>query len=53
MALAVAPAISANGNFSAAYVLMSGGFTGMFVGKYFRDLSVLRKGMSGNLGPAH
>lgn len=53
VALAVSPALSANGNFSAAYLLLSGGFTGIFVGKYLRYLSVLRRGMPSNLGPVH
>ena len=53
VALAVSPALSANGSFSAAYLLLSGGFTGVFVGKYLRYLSVLRKGMPGTLGPVH
>lgn len=53
VALAVSPALSANGNFSAAYLLLSGGFTGVFVGQYLRYLHALRKGMPSNLGPAH
>ncbi len=36
--LAVSPALSADGSFRAAYLLLSGGFTGIFIGKYGRYL---------------
>lgn len=42
-ALAVSPALGANGAFSAAYLLLSGGFTGIFVGKYCRYLGASRR----------
>jgi hypothetical protein len=53
VALAVSPALNASGNLSAAYLLLSGGYTGIFIGKYCRYLSALRKGMPSNLGPVH
>jgi len=33
--------------------MLSGWFTGIFGGKYFRYLSALRRGMPSNLGAAH
>jgi len=33
-ALSVSPSLSADGGFRAAYLLLSGGFTGIFIGKY-------------------
>ncbi len=42
VAFAVSPSLSANAGFSAAYLLLAGGFTGIFVGKYCRYLASLR-----------
>lgn len=42
IALAVSPSLSADAGFSAAYLLLSGGFTGLFIGKYCRYLASLR-----------
>jgi hypothetical protein len=41
-ALSVSPSLSADGNFRAAYLLLSGGFTGIFLGKYLRYLRASR-----------
>jgi hypothetical protein len=41
-ALAVSPALSADGSFRAAYLLLSGAFTGIFIGKYWRYLRASR-----------
>ena len=41
-AFAVSPSLSAHAGFSAAYLLLTGGFTGIFVGKYARYLASLR-----------
>ncbi len=41
-ALSVSPALSADGGFRAAYLLLSGGFTGIFIGKYLRYLRASR-----------
>ncbi|OBU51193.1 DUF6622 family protein [Stenotrophomonas maltophilia] len=41
-ALAVSPTLSANAGFSAAYLLLSGGFTGIFIGRYCRYVSAVR-----------
>lgn len=42
VAFAVSPSLSANAGFNAAYLLLAGGFTGIFVGKYCRYLASLR-----------
>jgi len=42
-ALAVAPALGDDSGFRAAYLLLSGGFTGIFIGKYVRYLRVARR----------
>lgn len=42
-ALSVSPSLSADAGFSAAYLLLSGGFTGIFIGKYCRYLSAARR----------
>ncbi|KAF1017112.1 MAG: hypothetical protein GAK31_00371 [Stenotrophomonas maltophilia] len=47
VALAVSPALSSSVGFSAAYLLLSGGFTGIFVGKYCRYLVALRVSTAG------
>ncbi|QGM05674.1 MULTISPECIES: DUF6622 family protein [Stenotrophomonas] len=44
VAFAVSPSLTANAGFSAAYLLLAGGFTGLFVGKYCRYLASLRLG---------
>ena len=41
VAFAVSPSLSAHAGFSAAYLLLTGGFTGIFVGKYCRYLGSL------------
>lgn len=52
-AFAVSPALTAHAGFSAAYLLLSGGFTGIFVGKYCRYLASLRMiGAGKGLGTA-
>lgn len=51
-AFAVAPTLSANAGFSAAYLLLSGGFTGIFIGKYCRYLAALRRDTPGGMQPA-
>ncbi|WP_256775614.1 MULTISPECIES: DUF6622 family protein [unclassified Stenotrophomonas] len=38
VALSASPSLSADGMFRAAYLLLSGGFTGIFIGKYWRYL---------------
>ena len=47
VAFAVSPSLTANAGFSAAYLLLAGGFTGIFVGKYCRYLASLRMGAAG------
>ena len=42
VAFAVSPPLIANAGASAAYLLLSGGFTGLFIGKYCRYLASLR-----------
>jgi len=42
VALSVAPSLAADGGFRAAYLLLSGGFTGIFIGKYWRYLRASR-----------
>lgn len=42
-ALSVSPSLSADGIFRAAYLLLSGGFTGIFIGKYCRYLRASRR----------
>ncbi|WP_295554130.1 DUF6622 family protein [uncultured Stenotrophomonas sp.] len=44
VAFAVSPSLPANAGFSAAYLLLSGGITGLFIGKYCRYLASLRLG---------
>ncbi len=46
-AFAVSPSLTGNAGFSAAYLLLAGGFTGIFVGKYCRYLASLRLGEAG------
>ena len=43
VAFAVSPALAGNGGFSAAYLLSSGLFTGIFIGKYCRYLAASRQ----------
>lgn len=45
VALSVSPSLSADGAFRAAYLLLSGGFTGIFIGKYLRYLRASRLAM--------
>ena len=47
VAFAVSPSLSANAGSSAAYLLLTGGFTGIFVGKYCRYLASLRMDVAG------
>ncbi len=47
VAFAVSPSLSAHASFSAAYLLLTGGFTGIFVGKYCRYLGSLRMDAAG------
>ena len=47
-ALAVSPALAAHAGFSAAYLLLSGAFTGIFAGKYCRYLASLRRVAAGD-----
>jgi len=51
-ALAVAPGLSSNAGFSAAYLLLSGGFTGIFIGKYCRYLAASRRATPSGMQPA-
>ena len=55
VALSVAPALAADGSFRAAYLLLSGGFTGIFIGKYWRYLRASRVAtvLRGDLGRLH
>lgn len=43
VALAVSPTLGADAGFRAAYLLLSGGFTGIFIGKYLRYLRAARR----------
>ncbi|WP_369348319.1 DUF6622 family protein [Stenotrophomonas sp. JAG2] len=53
VALSASPSLSADGSFRAAYLLLSGGFTGIFIGKYVRYLRAARLVMpSGKLEAA-
>ncbi|MNV44324.1 hypothetical protein D3C71_1360780 [compost metagenome] len=45
VALSASPSLSADGSFRAAYLLLSGGFTGVFIGKYLRYLRASRFAM--------
>ena len=47
VAFAVSPSLTASAGFSAAYLLLTGGFTGIFVGKYGRYLASLRMDAAG------
>ncbi len=47
VAFAVSPSLTANAGFSAAYLLLAGGFTGLFIGKYCRYLASLRMDAAG------
>ncbi|MDG2507320.1 DUF6622 family protein [Stenotrophomonas maltophilia] len=47
VAFAVSPSLTANAGFSAAYLLLAGGFTGLFIGKFCRYLASLRLGEAG------
>ncbi|MCU1135099.1 DUF6622 family protein [Stenotrophomonas maltophilia] len=47
VAFAVSPTLTASAGFSAAYLLLTGGFTGIFVGKYARYLASLRVDAAG------
>ncbi|MFB5208358.1 DUF6622 family protein [Stenotrophomonas sp. 3diitr2024] len=46
-AVSPSPSLSAHAGFSAAYLLLTGGFTGIFVGKYCRYLGSLRMDAAG------
>lgn len=53
VALSVSPTLSAEDSFRAAYLLISGGFTGIFIGKFLRYLRASRPSASRrNLEPA-
>jgi len=53
VAFAVSPTLTTSAGFSAAYLLLTGGFTGVFVGKYCRYLASLRMDAAGKgLEPA-
>lgn len=43
VALSVSPSLSGDATFRAAYLLLSGGFTGIFLGKYVRYLRASRR----------
>nr|MBH1361348.1 DUF1453 domain-containing protein [Stenotrophomonas maltophilia] len=47
VAFTVSPTLTASAGFSAAYLLLTGGFTGVFVGKYCRYLASLRMDAAG------
>ena len=47
-ALAMSPSLAGDVGFRAAYLLISGGFTGIFVGKYLRYLAAWRRATPGN-----
>lgn len=47
VAFEVSPSLTANAGFSAAYLLLAGGFTGLFIGKYCRYLASLRVDAAG------
>ncbi|AWH51834.1 DUF1453 domain-containing protein [Stenotrophomonas sp. ESTM1D_MKCIP4_1] len=47
VAFAVSPALAGHAGFSAAYLLSSGGFAGIFVGKFCRYLAAQRRGVRG------
>ncbi|SDK01846.1 DUF6622 family protein [Stenotrophomonas pavanii] len=47
VAFAVSPSLTAHAGFSVAYLLLTGGFTGIFVGKYARYLASLRVDAAG------
>ncbi|WP_439448218.1 DUF6622 family protein [Stenotrophomonas sp. ATs4] len=47
VAFAVSPSLSASAGFSAGYLLLAGGFIGIFVGKYCRYLASLRLDAAG------
>lgn len=46
-ALAMSPALAGDGGFRAAYLLLSGGFTGIFIGKYWRYVVASRRAVEG------
>lgn len=46
-ALAMSPSLAADAGFRAAYLLLSGGFTGVFIGKYCRYISAWRSATPG------
>jgi hypothetical protein len=46
-ALAMSPTLAADDGFRAAYLLLSGGFTGIFIGKYLRYLAAWRRAAVG------
>lgn len=48
-ALSITPALSADVSFRAAYLLLSGAFTGIFIGKYCRYLVASRRAAPSNL----
>lgn len=50
-ALAMSPALAADGGFRAAYLLLSGGFTGIFIGMYCRYLGASRSLAQDTLAP--
>lgn len=43
VALSVSPSLNVDAGFRAAYLLLSGGFTGIFIGKYLRYLRASRQ----------
>ncbi|HGM7333965.1 TPA: DUF6622 family protein [Stenotrophomonas maltophilia] len=47
VAFAVSPTLTTHAGASAAYLLLSGGFTGLFIGKYCRYLASLRLDAAG------
>ncbi|WP_313341493.1 DUF6622 family protein [Stenotrophomonas sp.] len=47
-ALAMSPTLAGDIGFRAAYLLLSGGFTGTFIGKYLRYLAAWRRATPGN-----
>ncbi|MBD8643178.1 DUF1453 domain-containing protein [Stenotrophomonas sp. CFBP 13724] len=50
-ALAMSPALAADGGFRTAHLLLSGGFTGIFIGKYCRYLVASRSPAQDTLAP--
>jgi hypothetical protein len=48
-ALAMSPTLAGDVGFRAAYLLLSGGFTGIFIGKYLRYVAAWRQATPGNV----